>query len=173
MRCSVVADDGTRLEFADIIVADPNEPFRPLVQTYSDRVGACHLPAFGTPYEVLAHDHLGRVCLGHLGGTAARPEIAWQSIPSGSAGGRLVDAEGMPIAGAELFFADVRIQESRNVRASARQQARVRTDRNGRFRCRGLPAGEWTLVALEGAAIAPQRLSVRAGEETTLQLTAQ
>jgi hypothetical protein len=46
----------------------------------------------------------------------------------------------------------------------------VRTDRLGRFRCRGLPIGDWTLATLGVDAPANAAFAARQGETTKVEL---
>jgi uncharacterized GH25 family protein len=76
------------------------------------------------------------------------PRITWKPLPSGSIEGLLVDGLGQPMPGIDLFVAAKELQNAVEEPAGDRMSSTVLTDRNGRFRCRGLLPGTWTVVGL-------------------------
>ena len=112
------------------------------------------------------------VCRGETDIRPGRQSVAvdWHTVPTGSASGILVDAASRPIPGVELLFAARSIADSSQVCATERQKVRVITNRHGKFRCRGLPLGDWTVVVIDHPEFATTELKVEAGENIDLQI---
>ena len=172
LESPVLCDDGTLLAFATVTVADPDAPHRALVETCCDQDGDCCLSLPEGQYDVLATDHAGRVCrsLVVVQPGAGPPTAFWSTVGTGHVEGTLRDADGQPLPGTTLLFAHTDAQNENLVSASARQMVRVLTDRDGRFRCRGLPAGDWTAVALDEPDVPPAALRVVADRTEALAL---
>ena len=172
VHCPVRTADGTRLGLADVVVADPEFEYRPLMTTTTDQAGRMQTWLPSGNYELLAVSPTGNVCTGSASVRHGQvlANVGWRTVPSGSVTGTLVDETGRPLPGVELFFADVAIQNENNVRASRRQRARVHTDRRGRFRCRGLPAGTWTAVALDEDGVGSTQFVIEKGKEARIEL---
>ena len=58
----------------------------------------------------------------------------------------IFDEDGRPLAGVEVRLVAPEFTEPEGAPLSGRLETRVRTDRDGRFRCRGLHEGEWAVV---------------------------
>lgn len=150
LRDVVRSPTGGQFALASIVIADGTQPHKPLVTVLSDVSGRIDLGLPPGGHELFAIAHDGRVCRAEveiLGGQAAQPQ--WVSVPTGTVEGRLLDQNGKPLPGVDLFLADESLRAGGDVRACDRQSCRIVTDRHGRFRCRGLPVGVWTIVALD------------------------
>ncbi|MFY9340836.1 MAG: carboxypeptidase-like regulatory domain-containing protein, partial [Planctomycetota bacterium] len=150
LRDVVQPPGGTTFAFAEVVVADPDRPHKALVVLQSDFNGAIDVGLPPGTCEVLAISPDGEVCraiVGVVPGTPVRPQ--WQAIATGTVEGTLRDERGKGLGGVEVFLGS--LNAGADARASERYSCRVRTDRHGRFRCRGVPIGDWSIVASEGA----------------------
>lgn len=168
---AVRAADGTLLALADITIAEPGQGFHALITTASDRAGRLQLALPADDYCLLAVSPDGVVCKGKAYVRANRTvDVEWRTVESGSVNGVVLDRAGKPLAGIELFLAAREITDENQVHAAERQTARVLTDRLGRFRCRGLPPGDWTVVAPGNSQFDTTEFAVRRGRDHTLKL---
>lgn len=164
------AQGGVRFTLADVIVADSAQPERPLVRTCSDRDGRVQLGLPAGDHDLLAVTHDGKVIAASVHiqpGNVHTPE--WQQVPAGEVAGIVRDAAGKPVAGVELMACAHTLHDS--VRAGKRQRSTVLTDRNGRFRCRGLPAGDWTIAPLHDDRARMAITTVVADQVVSVELT--
>lgn len=172
LNCPVQDDSGTLLALADITIANPSDPGTVMLASACDRSGQFQMTLPAETYEILAVTHDGIVCYGavpiHQGGK--NDKVRWRTIPTGTASGKVVDGTGKPMPGVELFFAARELITPDEVRAASRQKVRITTDRHGNFRCRGLPRGEWTVVALNHPEFATTELQVEAGKNLNLRI---
>lgn len=171
LECAVRDADGTLLALAPVVIADRDAPFPAFVETCCDHAGRCSVWLPQGHFELLVTGHDGRVCRAtvRMPADAQAPAIAWRPVPTGSVRGRLLDERGQPLPGATLLLACEGAQRESRLCASERQIVRVSTDRDGNFRCRGLPAGNWTAVALDERDVPPAKLIVMA--DATVELT--
>jgi hypothetical protein len=143
-RSELRGEGGTRFVFADVEVIDC-EHYLTRVRTVSDRAGKVDLRLPPGDYELIASSSDGQVTSASVTFTENRPtpKITWKPLPSGSLEGVLLDDAHQPVPGVELFVA---LQEEHGD-SCARRNATVLTDKNGRFRCRGLTPGVWSVFA--------------------------
>jgi hypothetical protein len=150
LREVVRGPTGMQFALADIVIADGSRPHKPLVHVLSDVGARIDLGLPPGSHELIAIAHDGQVCRAEVeivGGEPVQPK--WVAVPTGTVEGRLLDQNGKPLPGVDLFLADESLRGGGDVRACDRQSCRIVTDRHGRFRCRGLPIGFWTIVALD------------------------
>ncbi len=83
--------------------------------------------------------------------------------------GRVVDADGQPVANAWVRFARLKLTEH----GFPLRQPGVRTDNEGSFRLQGLPEEEGVLTAVAGGLLGALRFGSPSGIEPSLQLTLQ
>lgn len=143
LRSELRSENGTRLVFADVEAIDV-EHCLTRVRTVSDRAGKVDLRVPPGDYELIASASDGQITSAMVvfaEGQAA-PKITWKPLPTGSIEGVLRDSTNQPMPGVELYVA----LQVADCDACARRSATVLTDRNGRFRCRGLTPGIWTVV---------------------------
>ncbi|HEX6810743.1 MAG TPA: carboxypeptidase-like regulatory domain-containing protein [Planctomycetota bacterium] len=142
----VRGESGNRLVFADVVAADVEQIHKALVRAVSDRAGRFEMRLPPGDYELLATASDGQVARGTVRVTASQPnpEITWTVLACGSIEGTLLDGSGKPAPGVELSVCS---QELPGI-ASERWKTTVLTDRHGRFRCRGLAPGPWTVAGL-------------------------
>ncbi|HEX5053241.1 MAG TPA: carboxypeptidase-like regulatory domain-containing protein [Planctomycetota bacterium] len=166
-------DSGERLLFAEVVVADPDAPHRALIETATDRTGrvVLHLPAgdfaaLATTTEGLVAQATARIR------DRGESRCEWTIVPTGTIEGRVLTAGGQPLPGVKVFVASTALQDENNARASERQACVVTTDRHGRYRCRGLGAGTWTVVALGEPGIAGASGDVARQKTTSIDLEA-
>lgn len=169
---SAVRDaQGTLLALAEITIADPERSYHALVRGACDRSGQLRMALPVDDYEVLAVTPDGKVCTGDAHIRAGNTvDVQWRTVPTGAATGIVVDNNGQPLPGVELFFAAREINNEHRVHAARRQTARVTTDRHGHFRCRGLPPGDWTIVATSEPDFATTDLTIKAHQELSLKI---
>jgi len=143
LRSELRGEGGTRLVFADVEVIDV-EHYLTRVRAVSDRAGKVDLRLPPGDYELIANSSDGQITSAMVVFAEGQPapKIAWKPLPSGSIEGVLLDGSNQPVPGVELFVA---LQEEDGA-ACARRRTTVLTDKNGRFRCRGLTPGVWTVV---------------------------
>jgi len=143
LRSELRGENGARLVFADVEVIDV-EHYLTRVRTVSDRAGGVDVRLPPGDYELIATDSLGQITSALVAFAQGQPapKVQWKPLPSGSIEGVLRDSADRPVPGVELLVA---LQEEDGV-ACARRRATVLTDKNGRFRCRGLTPGVWTVV---------------------------
>ncbi|HEU4418032.1 MAG TPA: carboxypeptidase-like regulatory domain-containing protein, partial [Planctomycetota bacterium] len=168
-RSELRGESGTRFVFADVEVIDA-EHYLTRVRTVSDRAGRVDLRLPPGDYEFIAAATDGQItsAMAFFAENKPVPRITWKPLPSGSIEGVLLDDADQPVPGVELFVA---LQEEHGA-ACARRSATVLTDKNGRFRCRGLTPGIWTVVGrheqgIEGVA----RVTKDKSETVDLHLT--
>lgn len=146
--------EGVLLALADVVIRSAVAPSEVLVETACNRAGQLNLSLPQGDYDLLATTHDGRVCTGSARVTSRiaaqrKPtQVRWTTMETGAASGQAVDAEGQPLAGIEFLLASREANNVIGIRITARQMVRVFTNRDGRFRCRGLPTGKWTAVAI-------------------------
>ena len=145
LRSELRGEGGTRLVFADVEVID-TEHYLTRVRTVSDRAGRVDLRLPPGDYELIATASDGQITSAMVvfAENQPAPKIKWTPLPSGSIEGVMLDDANQPVPGVELFVA---LQEEHGA-ACARRRTTVLTDKNGRFRCRGLTPGTWTVVGL-------------------------
>ncbi len=169
LRCVLQAKGGVRFALADVVVADSANPERPLVRTCSDRDGSVHLGLPEGDHDLLAVTHDGKVIAASVRivpGTVRAPE--WRAVPAGEVAGCVRAAAGRPVAGVELVALAHATHDS--LRAGERQRCTAVTDRNGRFRCRGLPAGGWTIAPLHDERARMEMTTVVADQVSSVDL---
>lgn len=168
---AVRGPDGSLFALADLVVADVQRVHRELVHTHTDQAGQFTVGLPAGDHELLAVAHDGRVCRASLRVTSGgHHEPQWQSIAVGSIAGMLRDGAGKAVPGVELFVASRVLQDSHAANASERQHCTVVTDRAGRFRCRGLPVGDWTIVSTTDGDVVCTQVAVQAGRTTDVDL---
>lgn len=171
LQCPVRDANGRLLTLADVTIADPEHPYVVFARGACDRTGKFEMALPAETYDMIAVTHDGLVCRGdvqiHPGGKSK--EIRWRTVPTSTVEGRLVDADGKAVPGVELFVASRELNHS-GVHAAERQKARIFTDREGRFRCRGLPSGDWTIVALDQPAFGTTEVTLRPGKDVTVEI---
>ncbi len=151
LRTELRGRGGAWLVLAEVVIADAEQPHKAFVRAISDRMGnvEVHLPV--GDYELFATGNDGQIARADVRVAASRGAAAvpWQVLPSGTIEGQVLDVEGQPMPGIELYLAAQELQGATMEHASSRLSCRVLTDRNGRFRGRGLSPGMWTVVAPE------------------------
>lgn len=163
--------DGSQFLLAEIVVADTERLHRALVRTHTDLAGHFTVGLPAGDHELLAVSHDGQVARATLRIDAGRHhEVQWQAVATGEVAGVLRDAAGTGIPGVELLVASTDLQGPGGARASDRQRCTLVTDRQGRFRCRGLPAGSWTVVATDDSRVVGTAVDVQAGRATGVDL---
>jgi len=174
LKCPVRDAKGRLLMLADVTIANPRDPHCVLVQSACDRMGQFEMALPAEQYEVLAVAHDGLVCKGtvQIRAGGKRSEVRWKTIPTSTVEGRLVDKNGKAVPGVELYVAARELLDMEEVRAAERQKARIFTDRHGRFRCRGLPSGEWTIVALDHPGVDTTSVTLRPGKDVNVRIVA-
>lgn len=174
VQCPVRNANGRLLMLADVTIANPRDPHCVLAQSACNRMGHFEIAMPAEHYEVLAVGHDGLVCKGnvHIRAGGKRSEVRWQTVPTGTLAGRLVDKNGKPVPGVQLYVASRELVDIEEVRAAERQKARIFTDREGRFRCRGLPIGDWTIVALDHPGVGTTDVTMRAGKDVNVKIVA-
>ena len=168
----VQSEHGSALALAHVTIAYQDEPHGVLTSSACDPNGKLRIALPAQDYQLLAVNHDGLVCRCALSieeGKGGRP-LKWQTVPTGSVTGKLVDAQGQPMPGVQLLFAVRDIQDANLVRATHRQKVRVTTDRHGTFRCRGLPCGTWTVVATAHPDVQMVELEIKSRERLNLEL---
>lgn len=162
---------GTLLALADVTIADPYLSYHALAHSACDRSGQLRIALPVADYDVLAVTPDGLVCKGHAriraGGSV---DVEWHTVATGAVTGIVVDSDGQPLPGIELFLAAREISNEHLVHAAERQMARITTDRRGHFRCRGLPPGDWTIVAPGEPDFATTELTIKTNNEISLQI---
>ena len=175
VNCIVSDSNDTLLPLAEVTIVDPHRPQLTIATTACDRTGHLFAALPEADYELLAVTHDGRLCLGKAEVVDNREELAvtWQTLATGTVTGTVVSSEGLPMPGIEMFVASQEIRNRRSVHAASRQSVRVFTDRHGHFRCRALPPGDYTVVALNTPEIPSTTFAIRADAETNVPITAQ
>lgn len=162
---------GVQFALADVVVADSARPWRTLLRTTTDRAGNI---AFGLPagvHDLLAVAHDGKVCRATLQVVAGQSHtIEWQPVPVGDVDGVLRDAQGVAVPGVELSIVTDTLRSAEAANVGERQRCSVRTDRFGRFRCRGLPPGTWFVNAVGDSGVPTTEVEVKADESAKLEL---
>jgi hypothetical protein len=172
MLQSFVRGAGGGFALADVVVVDSTNPHRELVRACADGAGAITLGLPAGDHELLAVAQDGSVSRAalrvHAGG---KNEPQWLPIEVGEVAGVLRDATGAPVPGVDLLVASKALQEPGEANASVRQRCEVVTDRNGRFRARGLPVGDWTVAAIHDARVVGAAFDVRANQRADIALS--
>ncbi|MBL8753371.1 MAG: carboxypeptidase regulatory-like domain-containing protein [Planctomycetes bacterium] len=164
----VQAPKGNPLAYAEVVVVDPDQPHRALVELRSDLAGRIDVGLPRGTLEVLATAPSGEVCRGELRETpSGGVEAKWQQIETGVVEGTVLDSKGRPLGTVEVRLGVLGAAEAY---AGERQSILVRTDRNGRFRCRGVPKGAWTVGIEHRGASIDAEVDVVANRTQTLQL---
>ena len=162
---------GTLLALADVTVADPVSSHRAIFRGASDRSGKLRIALPVDDYQLLAVTPDGRVCIGDAHLRAGQTvDVKWRTVATGAVTGVVVDGNGKPLPGVELYVAATEISNEHEVYAAARQSARIHTDHRGHFRCRGLPPGDWTVVATGDPSFDTVEFTVRANQEFSLKM---
>lgn len=166
-----IAADGQGLPFVVVRIANPAAPHLTLFEVHGDGTGEARIGLPEGDYELLAVGLDGAVCTAVLDTRRTPPQpLVWQPVPTGTLEGQLCTAAGEALPGAALLLASTELRQGDNLHAARRQKVVVLTDRDGRFRGRGLPAGEWTIAAVDDARVQPASALVVAGERTTMPL---
>lgn len=149
LRQRLVDARGEALAFAEVTVVDGQgeADHRPLLSAWTDGDGRLDLDLPTGALRLLAVSPRGAVLAAEWQANAGSEGPVWEPVRCGSVEGVLLDEAGEPVPGIEILVASVALQVGGND-AAVRQSAVVRTDRGGRFRCRGLPIGDWTLATL-------------------------
>jgi len=163
---------GASMALARVTIATDDAPHRTLAECALDQTGKLRIALPQGHYHLLAVSHQGSVCTGEVRVHAGKHHDAllWDTIPTGSVSGRLVDSEQKPMPGAELLFASRDIVDPAEVRATSRQKVRVITNREGKFQCRGLPEGEWTVIATNHPDVEMTLLKIQPNKKIEIQL---
>ncbi|MCU0864519.1 MAG: carboxypeptidase-like regulatory domain-containing protein [Planctomycetes bacterium] len=149
LRQRLVDGRGEALAFAEVTVVDRQHgaDHRPLLSAWADGDGRLDLDLPTGALRLLAVSPRGGVLTAEWQANAGSEGPVWEPVRCGDVEGVLSDAAGEGVPGIEILVASVALQVGGND-AAVRQSAVVRTDRGGRFRCRGLPIGDWTLATL-------------------------
>jgi hypothetical protein len=149
VRQRLVDERGEALAFAEVTVVDgqAGDDHRPLLSAWTDGDGRLDLDLPTGALRLLAVSPRGAVLTAEWQAAAGSEGPVWEPVRCGAVEGVLLDEAGEPVPGIEILVASVALQVGGND-AAVRQSAVVRTDRRGRFRCRGLPIGDWTLATL-------------------------
>jgi hypothetical protein len=171
VRQRLVDDRGEVLAFAEITVTDDTSdtPHRPLLSTWTTNDGQLTLDLPASSLRLLAVSPSGVVMTAQWQADGALGAPVWKPVRCGHVEGVLRNAAGAPVPGIEILVASVDLQAGGND-AAKRQRVVVRTDRLGRFRCRGLPIGDWTLATLAVDEPANAMFAARTGETTKVDL---
>ena len=171
VRQRLVDDRGEALAFAEITVTDDTSdtPHRAMLTTWTANDGQLTLDLPASSLRLLAVSPSGVVMTSHWQADGALGAPVWKPVHCGHVEGVLRNAAGAPVPGIEILVASVDLQVGGND-AATRQRVVVRTDRLGRFRCRGLPIGDWTLATLAVEEPANAAFAARAGETTKVEL---
>ena len=173
LRTEVRGPTGEGFAFADVAVATLERPFAPVLVAATDQQGT--LVVRGLPpgsYQLTATSHEGEIAgakveiVAGAVGTIAR----WRHVPSGWLEGRVIDGNGQPVPGLEVHLASPYLMEGDVEFAEGLLDRTVVTDRHGRFRCRGLPPGEWGVSAPREPRVTSGFFDVVAGIGSHVQL---
>jgi hypothetical protein len=93
----------------------------------------------------------------------------WRLSVGGTLEGRLTDPRGRPVPGVDLYLASPGMRDEGDAGNGA-LDAKVTTDRLGRFRCRGRSPGDWTVVAVSDPRVGGERGEIVAGRTTFVEL---
>jgi hypothetical protein len=139
---------GAQLVLAEI-TASIEDPHPVTLRGFSDRSGMFELHAPAGEYELFAIASDGQTAFArtHVRPKQADTGIRWQLLPSGSLEGRVLDERGEPMPGRELVLLSE--FDAGTSATAARYRRTVLTDRSGRYRCRGLLPGHWTVSAAD------------------------
>lgn len=171
VRGALANADGQRVVFGEVIVAPAWTPQRPLLATATDRTGRFTvrgLPADEYMFAVVSDR--GEVFTTEMTITAGEEQRLgpWLRVPAGAVGGTVVDRNGKPVPGIAVHLVSPEYYDAEGAPLMGRLEAWVKTDRNGRYRCRGLQTGNW-IVALNtdefrGEAIDSIKVEIEAGQ---------
>jgi hypothetical protein len=164
--------NGERLPFAEVGIARVQQPRRPLLTVTADRLG--NLEVRGLPvddYVVVATGDDGSIAVVEFVGQPGltRSPGRWRLSVGGTLEGRLTDPRGRPVPGVDLYLASPGMRDEGDAGNGA-LDAKVTTDRLGRFRCRGRSPGDWTVVAVSDPRVGGERGEIVAGRTTFVEL---
>jgi hypothetical protein len=162
VRCALHADEGSGFVLAEVVANDAERSGRRALRTHTDRTGNLELPLPPGRHELLAVGHDGAVRSASVtidSGRVVQPE--WRHLATGTITGEVRDRDGRGVPGVELF-----VLHDHFAPPSERDHCRIVTDRHGRFRCRGLPAGDWRVTPANDSRFTAADVVVRAGRET-------
>jgi len=109
-------------------------------------------------------------------GVATMERLSFPSV--GEVDGVVRDAEGKPVAGAQLLLRaanPVRPGPGRRVARNPIKDMRALADRHGRYRIRGMPTGDWVMVQQQDVparAAASSVFTVEAGQKISVDVEA-
>ncbi|MCR9248286.1 MAG: carboxypeptidase-like regulatory domain-containing protein [bacterium] len=154
-RCTAVASEvrdalGNRFTHGELFVAPSDRPLFVAVRSLTDRLGAFDLRGLVPgEYMLAAVAFDGGVATAEIvvAERATRVAKRWLPVPSGSLEGQVVGLDGRPMPGVRVRLVSPEQIDGEGLPLGGRPDAEVLTNRDGRFRCRGLHAGDW-LVAL-------------------------
>ncbi|MCA8953371.1 MAG: carboxypeptidase regulatory-like domain-containing protein [Planctomycetes bacterium] len=173
-RAELRGPDGNRFAFAEVVVVPSDRPQSICSTLTSDRLGRFDLAELGAgEFMLAAVSQRGEVAVTEIAIELGEklPIQGWNAVATGAIEGRIVDRRGEPIPGVEVRLIAPEFAAGIGEPMAGRPEAVVRTDRDGRFRCRGLHGGEW-LVRLPGeAAVAAERVEVDAGGVAEVDFT--
>jgi hypothetical protein len=164
----VKSPDGCPLAYADITVVDTDQPHRPLVELRSDLAGRIEVGLPHGEHELLAVAANGAVCRGAVrvaNDVCSGPK--WQQVETGVVEGTVLGQDGLAVGTVEVWLG---LNGATDANVGERQSVRVRTDRSGRFRCRGLPSGTWTVAVHRAGVGTSTEIDVVANGTQTVQL---
>ncbi|MEZ6036484.1 MAG: carboxypeptidase-like regulatory domain-containing protein [Planctomycetota bacterium] len=172
LDAAVQDDDGVLLTLADVTVVEPETTWRALLHSATDAAGRCHLSLPPGKYVLVVVGHDGRVVQGTAEFPAAPREaqVQWRTLATGTVEGTVVCPNAGALAGVEVMLRHESVVLEMPVPLPDRLLVRVRTDRDGRFRCRGLPTGDWIATVIGRQDLAGATFAVAKGETKALQL---
>ncbi len=150
LRDAVRSPSGRLMAFAEVVVTDLSNPDRPFTTICTDLGGQFDVGLPSGQHELVVATTDGEACRATLHVVAGRNAIAeWHDVATGTIEGTLRNAAGEPCGGVEVRL-DAKDPDFDGHGLGARRTATVRTNRDGQFRCRGIPVGDWWIRAKEG-----------------------
>lgn len=170
-------ENGNRFAFGEVYVAPSDRPQALCAELCANRLGAFALGGLEPgEYMLAAISTAGDLVTAEVVVDERERRVVkkWRREPSGGVVGRVVDADGKPVPGVRVRLASPEQIDGAGMPLGGRPFVDLRTDRAGRFACRGLQLGDWRAFLPEREAVEGEDVEVRADQraDVTLKLPA-